>query len=117
MLKCILLAYIAPTWTKAFEKWARLNFHEKEAIKRELLIEHRCIVGEAWGWKDDYLQRCEECAFFGYSFMFVLNGNDNILDAELLERKGNEFSTHFFEKHVQCLGLTRKTRKRKTGKH
>lgn len=113
-----MLKDIAPTWCRAFEKWAHLNFHEKEAIKRDLLQESRCIVGEAWGWKDEYLTKCEECAFFGYSFMFILNGNDSILDQELFDRKGNEFNTHFLENHM-CLGTTtmKKTRKKKTGKH
>lgn len=111
MFKYIVLADIAPVWTKAFEKWARLNFHEKEAIKRELLCENRCVVGEAWGWNDEYLQKCEECAFFGYSFSFVLN--NNILDIELLERKGNEFSKHFFNTHIRPISI----RKKKTRKH
>lgn len=106
------LASIAPTWVKAFKTWGRLNANEKEAIKNQLHIENLCVVGEAWGWKIDYLDTCEECKYYSWAFMFVLNGPNNVLDRDLFAQKGKEFSKHYFRDH-KCAILIKNEKKRK----
>lgn len=107
------LKQLAPIWSKAFDQWHRLNAHEREAIKYDLRMHTRCVVGEAWQWKDDYARRgdlfCSECDYYAYSFFFVVNGPENVLDKELLETKAREFCKHWSKCHI----LKKKKKKKK----
>jgi hypothetical protein len=121
------LRQLAPTWCKAFDQWHRLNAHEREAIKYDLRLQTRCVVAEAWGWKDVYAlnqpQWCGECDWFGFSFLCCVNGPDNMLDKELLETKGREFSRHWFRFHTEkevkkCpTSIIKKKKKKNIKKH
>ncbi|MEM4317864.1 MAG: hypothetical protein QXQ68_07380 [Candidatus Nitrosocaldaceae archaeon] len=55
-----------------------------------------CIVGEAWGWTDDYKYRCENCTYYSYAFYALWKEG----------RTGNEvidtlkkFIKHYRDKH------------------
>ena len=72
------LAQISPTWSKTIKKFGYiLKFAGKHAINEFAC----CIVGEAHGFKDNYLkpdgEDCMVCADFSLDFYNLYNWDDD----------------------------------------
>lgn len=98
---------IAPNWSSRFQKWESLRRYQKDEIMEDLAYVNKNVVAEArgncryWDQKDE--QYCEECQYFCWSYNYVINQNakddELYLDKEIVDLKGRQFATHFYQYH------------------
>src|SRR5215469_16913974 len=95
---------LAPNWSQKFSNWDKLKRFQKEELLHELRYSNMNIIAEARGFETSYYDRespeyCAECCFYSYSYFYVINGPDMVLDREILELKGRQFTEHFQGQH------------------
>jgi len=62
------------------------------------------IIAEARGFETSYYDRespeyCVECCWHSFSYVYCINGPDMVLDREILELKGSQYTEHFSRFH------------------
>ena len=91
------LTDIAPKWANRFKQlpvpklsWKGLQW------ALELTAVDRCLVGEAHGFSDSYLQTCKTCEMFCSNFQtnFIIRSYKN------LKKNTEKFVKHWNEKHT-----------------
>lgn len=86
---------ICPVWANIFKHYNEYNFNTKSQVKLNIFDETRCVIAEAWKWSPLYIRDCEDCVYFAYCFIFCINGENLVLDEDLLTLKQKEFVRHF----------------------
>ena len=96
-LSSLTLTDIAPKWANRFKQlpvpklsWKGLQW------ALELTAVDRCLVGEAHGFSDSYLQTCKDCEMISSNFQinFIMRSYEN------LKKNMEKFVKHWNEKHV-----------------
>jgi hypothetical protein len=99
---------LAPVWDLIFKQWNRLHTEERAQMKHNMRLNTRCILGEVYGWTDNYSIEtdhlyCYECSWIAFSFLYTINSNKFTLDTTLLEQKKSELVEHFKTKHINLI--------------
>ena len=91
---------IAPVNHKALSHVDTMPENENNDYVRKLLTDpHRCVVGEAHGWNDNYM--CKECYSNSTKFSNVVEWNGHRYDLKKIEYKNRvkSFMSHWNRKH------------------
>ena len=91
-----LLEPICPLWAARFEDG--LDSSQKEALAHPDI----CVVGEAHGWNNRYLNDCDACSSFGFRFYRYANWSpvsDREYGIQRFEESAAEFVEHWNSEH------------------
>lgn len=87
---------LCPTWSRRLEEAEPYDINKHREYLKEMDKFDRCIVGEAYKFKNDYYQTCIKCLKYAQEFAIRFSTYRNGMNS-LVE----EFVEHFNENHVE----------------